>query len=88
MENSKPSLRSRLIEWALWRLHVKKMFNPQGLRERVLKSRPRSVRPPRSLYRRFEISQTAQDGKPVFTLRRRKSTSGAGVLYLHGGDAT
>lgn len=85
MENHKPSLRSRLIEWALWRLKVKKMFNPQGLRERVLKSRPKSVKPPRSLYRRFEISEIVQDGQPVFTLRRRKSTSTASVLYLHGG---
>lgn len=86
MQKQRPSLRSRLIEWVLWRLRVKKMFNTQGLRERVLKSRPKNAKPPRSIYRRFEVLETRQDGRPVFTLRRKQSTTtSTNVLYLHGG---
>lgn len=86
MQSQEPSLRSRLIEWVLWRIRVKKMFDTQGLRERVLKSRPKNASPPRSLYRRFDVLETQQDGRPVFTLRRKQSTNDAKtVLYLHGG---
>ncbi|MGI4831496.1 MAG: alpha/beta hydrolase, partial [Janthinobacterium lividum] len=83
---TKPSVRSRLLEWLLWRLPLKSEFaKTDGLRNRVLKSRPKSPRPPRSFYRRFKVEETMQDGQRVFTLSPRKGPAKLHVLYLHGG---
>ena len=83
---TKPSLRSRLLEWLLWRLNTKAQFaRVEGLRKRVVKARPRDPRPPRSLYRRFRVSETMQDAHRVFTLAPRKRPVNLHVVYLHGG---
>ncbi len=95
-KRTKPSLRSRLIEWILWRVGVKKMFTrTDGLKERVLKSRPKHAGPPGSVRRRFHVEETSVQGRPVFTISRRTGTSQSGtskssasearVLFLHGG---
>ena len=85
-KRTKPSLRSRLIEWILWRIGVKKMFTrTDGLKERVLKSRPKREGPPRSVRRRFHVEETSVQGRPVFTLSRRTGASKNRVLFLHGG---
>lgn len=81
-----PSVRSRLLEWMLWRIRIKKMFqNTDGLRGRVLKARPKDPKPPRSMYRRFRVEQTMQDGQSIFTISRQKSAAGKSLLYIHGG---
>ena len=82
---TQPSFRSRLIEWFLWRLRFKRRFRPEGLRERVLKSRPRNPQPPRSLYRRFQVREHTSQGQRVFTLTPKKRPVELHVLYLHGG---
>ncbi len=82
---TKPSLRSRLLEWVLWRLRVKGMFKLDGLRERVIKSRPADPRPPRAFYRRYRVEETVRDGRPVFTLSPKNGPVSKHVLYLHGG---
>ncbi len=80
------SLRSRLIEWGLRLFRLKKMFsNTQGLREKVLKGRPKDAAPPRSMYRRYRIEETSQAGRRVFTLRRNAGKGDNDILYLHGG---
>jgi|HubBroStandDraft_6_1064221.scaffolds.fasta_scaffold221519_2 monoterpene epsilon-lactone hydrolase len=81
-----PSLRSRMIEWVLWRLRVKGRFTKtDGFRERVVKSRPTNPRPPRSFYRRYRVDETSQAGKPIFTISPRNGEARKHLLYLHGG---
>jgi acetyl esterase/lipase len=83
---SKSSVRSRLLEWALWRLHMKKrMGGLEGLRAQVIKSRPANAQPPRSMYTRFEINETEGAGCRVFTLSRRAGQQSKHILYFHGG---
>ncbi len=82
----RPSLRSQMIEWVLWRLRVKGRFaNTDGFRERVVKSRPTNPRPPRSFYRRYRVDETSQAGKPIFTISPRNGLARKHLLYLHGG---
>ena len=90
-KRTKPSLSSRLIEWILWRMGIKKMFaQTDGLKERVLKSRPKHAGPPRSVRRRFYVEETSMQGRPVFTISRqpglsKPDSSNGRVLFLHGG---
>ena len=82
----RPSLRSRMIEWVLWRLRVKGRFaKTDGFRERVVKSRPTDPRPPRSFYRRYRVHETTQAGKLIFTISPRNREARKHLLYLHGG---
>jgi len=82
----RPSLRSRMIEWVLWRLRVKGRFaKTDGFRERVVKSRPTDPRPPRSFYRRYRVHETTQAGKLIFTISPRNGEARKHLLYLHGG---
>lgn len=83
---TKPSLRSRLLEWLLWRLNTKsRLASVKGLRDQVLSSRPRNPRPPRSVYRRLRVEESTQDGQLVITLSPRKRPARLHVIYLHGG---
>lgn len=83
---TKPSVRSRLLEWVLWRLRLRKEFEQvDALRGRVLKSRPRNPRPPRSFSRRFRVADTTLHGQRIFTLSPRNRPAKLHVLYLHGG---
>jgi monoterpene epsilon-lactone hydrolase len=82
----RPSLRSQMIEWVLWRLRVKTRFTKtDGFRERVVNSRPTNPRPPRSFYRRYCVHQTTQAGKLIFTISPRNGQARKHLLYLHGG---
>lgn len=82
----RPSLRSRMIEWVLWRLRVKSRFaKTDGFRERVVKSRPTKPRAPRSFYRRYRVDETSYAGKPIFTISPRNARARQHLLYLHGG---
>lgn len=82
----KPSVRSRLLAWLLWRLPLKAEFQKtDGLRGRVLKSRPRNPRPPRSFHRRFKVDESTLNRQRVFTLSPRNRAARLHVLYLHGG---
>jgi epsilon-lactone hydrolase len=82
----RPSLRSQMIEWILWRVRVKGRFaKTNGFRERVVKSRPTNPRPPRSFYRRYRVDETSHAGKPIFTISPRTGQARKHLLYLHGG---
>ncbi len=82
----RPSLRSQMIEWVLWRLQVKGRFaKTDGFRERVVKSRPTKPRPPRSFYRRYRVDEMSQAGKSIFTISPRNGQARKHLLYLHGG---
>jgi epsilon-lactone hydrolase len=82
----RPSLRSQMIEWVLWRLRLKGRFaKTGGFRERVVKSRPINPRPPRSFYRRYRVEERSQAGKPIFTISPRNGQARKHLLNLHGG---
>lgn len=70
----------------LWRLPIKSRFvNTEGLRERVIKSRPGNPRPPRSFYRRYRVDEGMREGRKIFTHSPRKGRPRLHILYLHGG---
>jgi monoterpene epsilon-lactone hydrolase len=83
---TQPSAIARLIEWLLWRVDFKqRKFGLGGLRERALKQQAAVVRPPRSLYRRFQVSESVHRGRRVFAVSRQGKAARVKVLYLHGG---
>jgi hypothetical protein len=64
----KPSLRSRMLEWVFWRIRAKSRFEKtDGFRETTIKSRPSNPRPPRSIYRRYNVVENTQHGSFIFT---------------------
>lgn len=83
---ARSSMQSRVIEWVLRLIRVKKMFSDtHNLREKVFKRRPTNPAPPRSMYRRYRVEESSQGGRRMFTLRRRDGTGDKSILYLHGG---
>jgi len=57
----------------------------EGFREKVLKSRPSQVRPPKSFYHRYRVEESRQNGYPVFTISSKNGEAAKQLLYLHGG---
>ena len=82
----KASFQARILEWILWRLRMKKKFAvTDGLRERVIASRPSRLGLPASLSRGFLVTETARNGRPIFTVSPKTGQAPWRVLYLHGG---
>lgn len=80
------SLQSRFFEWAIRALGIKaRLGRLEGMRERVLKGRPKDPRPVRSVYRRFRVEERLESGRRVFTVSAKASAARVQVLYLHGG---
>ncbi len=84
-----PSLRARLVNFALPLLGIKRFFaQPDRLEQRIARLRTRKpIRPRAKWRRRFEIVESAACGFPVVTvLPRGGAKPGAPHLfYLHGG---
>jgi hypothetical protein len=72
----KLSLRLRVLEWVLWRIRAKSRFEKMdGFRKRTIKSRPSNPRPPRSIYRRYNVVENTQHGKQMFSISRKNGES-------------
>ena len=84
-----PSLRARLVEFALPLLGVKRFFSePDRLDERIAKLRRKtSPRPARRWHNHFEIAERTSQGVPVVEFSRPDAgcANSPHILYLHGG---
>jgi acetyl esterase/lipase len=75
----------RAVE-ALLRFERKTLHSADKTRARLTgRAYPTHARPPRSLHRTCDISDSTFAGHPAFTVRPRHSTSPATILYTHGG---
>ena len=81
-----PSLKSRLVAVVLRHTRKKAFSSPEAMNRWIARARLKeSHRPPRSLTRRFAISQRSIAGRPVYELEPHGGATGPHIIYLHGG---